>query len=167
MHGRYRLQFQKQATTYPPNSVLWTLLKGLHWVICSISRVKLGRPCFWIIPPPALLTCRLGSWRSQIHSCADWALPPLGSYLVLAVIIIISPSRFPSVRLTWPRSRTDCDFSSYRSPVLSLDLFNQVFPWFEVGILYGAKMLNQSAVMIFTGICGALVVMAIAYYVYW
>lgn len=28
-------------------------------------------------------------------------------------------------------------------------------------------MLNQSAVMIFTGICGALVVMAMAYYVYW
>ncbi|CAF94228.1 unnamed protein product [Tetraodon nigroviridis] len=28
-------------------------------------------------------------------------------------------------------------------------------------------MLNQSAVMIFTGICGALVLMAMAYYVYW
>lgn len=28
-------------------------------------------------------------------------------------------------------------------------------------------MLNQSAVMVFTGICGALVVMAMAYYVYW
>lgn len=28
-------------------------------------------------------------------------------------------------------------------------------------------MLNQGAVMIFTGICGALVVMAVAYYAYW
>ncbi|KAL1281922.1 hypothetical protein QQF64_000725 [Cirrhinus molitorella] len=29
------------------------------------------------------------------------------------------------------------------------------------------EMLNQGAVMIFTGICGALVVMAVAYYAYW
>lgn len=30
-----------------------------------------------------------------------------------------------------------------------------------------AEMLNQGTVMIFTGICGALVVMAVAYYAYW
>lgn len=29
------------------------------------------------------------------------------------------------------------------------------------------KMLNQSAVVIFTGICGAMVFMAMAYYIYW
>lgn len=29
------------------------------------------------------------------------------------------------------------------------------------------KMLNQGAVMIFTGVYGALVVMAVAYYAYW
>ena len=149
--------------TYLPNSILWSLLKGLHWVIGFISPCKIGGAVFLENSP----TCCPGSWRSQIHSCADWALPPLGSYCVLAVIIIISPSWFPSVRLTWPWSRTDCDYPVCRSPVLLLDQFNQVFPWFEVGILYGAKMLNQSAVMIFTGICGALVVMAIAYYVYW
>lgn len=35
------------------------------------------------------------------------------------------------------------------------------------GRLPEEKMLNQGAVMIFTGLCGALVVMAVAYCAYW
>ena len=167
MHGRYRLQFQKQATVPIYQTVFCSVLKGLYWVIYFISPCKTGGAVFLENLPTCALNLLSGYRHSQIHSCADWALPPLGSYCVLAVIIIISPSSFPSVRLTWPRSPTDCDYPSHRSSVLSLDQFNQVFLWFEVGILYGVKMLNQSAVMIFTGICGALVVMAIAYYVYW
>lgn len=125
--------------------------------ICGLQSDRAGIFSRFTWNRAAFVSPVIGIFSSN-WTLADSTVLASESAWVHAAIIIIS-----LCGLSWQRNRAVSEH-----PLRCLaELHFCCSSWFELGRTQGANMLNQGAVMVFTGICGALVVMAMAYYVYW